>query len=254
MRTLILILVLAIVLSCGAVSAQCAPTNIPLTTPAGVCTFIADSYTTVPPSAKGKWGPDCPGYIAPPPPPGSCGPEPAGRKLPTYQITFVPQNVKSFVNSGKYSSTFGWVPAPSTYPTSEDAALAWPGVPVTSTITVSLPPSGSYVALEFTTPAAMTSKLSGAYVFNQTGSSITGTMSIDPCPGVFSAPKQGRCWGSGGEGQGVSFASSTYASSDRPLMCILQPGTKYYLNYKVETGASCSAGCAIGIKHMTYGL
>src|SRR4051812_5917517 len=50
-------------------------TPIPLTTSAGVCTFLADTYSAAPVKATGTFGPGCPGYVAPPPvtpPTGAC--------------------------------------------------------------------------------------------------------------------------------------------------------------------------------------
>lgn len=233
MRTLILILVTAIVLSCGAVSAQCAPTNIPLTTPAGVCTFIADSYTTVPPSAKGNFGPGCPGYV----PPGGggdpvvCSANP-GVRLPSVKATWNGSGLPATTaNALKWSTLLGYDPN----------NKIEHEFPVGTTYLVSMPAGlGTYIGMEFTTATNFSPTAAGSFSVSQTGMTGIADMSLSQCPGDFTGGGNRFCKGT--KGEGAMFAWGPGLTS-----CPIKPGAKYYLNIRstpVTDGGSCAAGVA----------
>lgn len=228
-----------------------AATTVTLTTPAGVCHFEAASFTSTPPGAVGTFGVGCPGYVPPdqPPvnPPTACGAVPPGR-ISSIREKFIPSNLTRTIDATNYDALFGTVPgtggAPGYAPPRE-----WPGYGGNVTV-LTFPGATNYAAFKFHTPALLTKTKAGAWAYAGTGSTTTGTMSVSQCPGVFDATAQGWCYGSGGEGHGVSYGNT---AANARFTCGLKPDTDYFLNLRPAPGQPCGGGtCGLSILHSIY--
>jgi len=230
-----LLLALTATLLAGFSSFAAATTPITLTTATGVCTFNADSYTTSPMTAKGAWGPGCPGNLPPvvtPPP--STPPAPSTCPTPVFatrqQTIGVKFGVKpSIYNLQSADQVFNADPVLSA------VAFPWGGNRAVSMMVN----ASQYVALPFTVPSNLGTSMAGRFGFFDTnyigappfpgGNGVS--YSVSQCPGDFSSALPAGCkaqW-SGQDGGYITIVAPEIADPTNAL-CKLQRGKTYYLN------------------------
>lgn len=218
---------LFIALAAGCVAPAYAATPIPLTTPAGVCQFQADSYTTSPLSARGSFGPGCPGYVAPPPSggalPGSCPPPVFAQRQIQVNTKFGQNGAPALKTTGDQIFNFGATTATTPFP--------WVG---NRSVTLGAN-ANQYIAIPFDVPANLPPRYAGQFGFfdtNYLGSppfpdGNGAAYSVSTCPGDFSVPPECKKQWSGQDGDYIVISGP--GNTDRGI-CHITPGRTYYLN------------------------
>jgi hypothetical protein len=257
MRSLLLALTATVL--AGVSSFATATTPIQLTTATGVCTFNADTYTTSPLSAKGAFGPGCPGYVPPvtTPPPTT---PPTTSTCPT--PVFATRQQTLGVKFGVKPSIYNLQSADQVFnadPLGLVAAFPWAGNRAVSMMVN----ASQYVALPFTVPSNISASMAGRFGFFDTnyigspafppGNGVS--YSVSQCPGDFSTALPAACkaqW-NGQDGGYITVVAPEIADPTNAL-CKLQRGKTYYLNIidagltapitNKCTGSACTASIA----------
>jgi len=232
-----------------------AATPIPLPTAAGVCQFQADSYTTSPLSARGAFGPGCPGYVAPAPVPVDSG-SPGNCPAPIYAQRQATINTKFGTGSAVPRSTGDQIFA-------VNAATAATAFPWAGNRSVTLAINAyQYAAIPIMVPANLPSTFAGRFGFfdtNYLGSppfpGNNGALySVSPCPGDFSASLPAACrkqW-TGADGDYLTVVGPGVPPAG---LCPITPGKTYYLNIvngalAAPSGNTCAgATCAVSMAY-----
>jgi len=248
-----LLLALSATLLAGFASFAAATTPIQLTTATGVCTFVADSYTTSPLSATGTWGPGCPGYVPTTPP--DTPPTTTGCPAPV----FATRQASTGVKFGTKPSTYALQTADQVFnadPVKSAVAFPWLGNRAVSMMVN----ANQYLALPFTIPSNLSTSMAGRFGFFDTNylgappfpGSNGVAYSVSACPGDFSSTLPAACkaqW-SGQDGGFITFVAPEIPDPTHAL-CKVERGKTYYLNIITSTldaptaskcsGSACTA-------------